>query len=59
MVDKLSPEDEKIVKEFENSMGVYKDFPKPGISFKDVAPSFLQPALCDQVVDVMLRQFKD
>lgn len=33
------------------------DFPQPGIVFKDITPVFLQPELCNNLVDAMARQF--
>lgn len=34
------------------------DFPKPGISFKDISPLFLQPQLLEQMLEASLEQLK-
>ena len=34
-----------------------KDFPKPGIIFKDITPILLDPALCLEVTDELYRKF--
>lgn len=34
------------------------DFPKPGIIFKDITPVFQHPELVDQIVEVLVGQFK-
>lgn len=34
------------------------DFPKPGISFKDIAPIFTKPALCNELVAYLANEAK-
>ncbi len=36
-----------------------KDFPKPGILFKDITPILLEPKLCREIVNEFIRQLKD
>jgi len=31
------------------------DFPKPGIQFKDITTLFLDPALCEEVLDELVK----
>jgi adenine phosphoribosyltransferase len=34
------------------------DFPKPGITFKDITPILKDPALCDRILDAFAEQLK-
>lgn len=36
-----------------------KDFPKPGILFKDITPILLDPRLCREIVNEFIRELKD
>jgi adenine phosphoribosyltransferase len=36
-----------------------KDFPKPGILFKDITPVFSDPALVNEMVQAIVTRFKD
>ena len=35
------------------------DFPKPGITFKDITPILKDPILCEQILDAFAEQLKD
>lgn len=41
------------------AIAVVEDFPKPGISYKDITPIFLRPDLCQEIVEAMRNAFKD
>lgn len=36
-----------------------RDFPKPGIIFKDITPILKDPVLCDGILDAFAEQLKD
>ena len=36
-----------------------KDFPKPGIIFKDITPVLSEPALVEEIVQAMVQPFRD
>jgi len=36
-----------------------KDFPKPGIVFKDITPILKNPALCTDIIDALAAQLED
>ena len=38
---------------------IVEDFPKPGISFKDITPILLNPALVQEVIEELARPWKD
>lgn len=35
-----------------------QDFPKPGVLYKDIAPLFLDPVLCNAMVDTLAEHYK-
>ncbi len=48
-----------IEQKLKSAIRIVKDFPKPGISFKDVTPIFLSPTLMRESVSAWVREFKD
>jgi adenine phosphoribosyltransferase len=42
-----------------NSLRDVKDFPKPGIIFKDITPILKDQQLCSEIVDEFVKQMKD
>ena len=50
---------EDIRKRLEHTIRDVKDFPKPGILFKDITPVLEDPDLCRDLVDFMAEQLKN
>jgi adenine phosphoribosyltransferase len=48
----ISPKDMVLI---ENSVGVYPDFPSPGISFKDLSPLYTSP----EIMEIICNYFED
>lgn len=48
-----------IIKKLQETIISVKDFPKPGIIFKDVTPLFAKPELVDEVIDVFADYLKN
>ncbi len=47
------------VKKLKETILAIKDFPKPGIIFRDVTPLFSQPELVNEVIDIFANHLKD
>ncbi len=45
--------------DFKSYVRVIEDFPKPGISFKDITPLLLDPAAFHAAIEVLARRFED
>ncbi|MDG1780387.1 MAG: adenine phosphoribosyltransferase [Flavobacteriales bacterium] len=45
-----------IEEQIKEAVRTIPDFPKPGISFKDITTLFLNPALCNEVLDELVKQ---
>jgi adenine phosphoribosyltransferase len=48
---------QQLVAHLEAQIRIVPDFPKPGISFKDITPIFAQPALVAQAADALAGAF--
>jgi len=48
--------DQSLYGELDRTIRAIPDFPKPGILFRDIAPIFLNPSLCEKTVDEMAKQ---
>ncbi len=44
-----------ILERIKNTVREVKDFPKPGIQFKDVSTIFLDQALCNDIIDSFIK----
>ena len=47
-----------IEQQIKNAIRDIPDFPKPGITFKDITPILKDPVLCDNIVDAFIGQLK-
>lgn len=45
--------------EIEQAISTIEDFPKPGISFKDITPILLDHNLCDRLTDALIEDYRD
>jgi adenine phosphoribosyltransferase len=48
-----------IAQQIKNAIRDIPDFPKPGITFKDITPILKDPILCEQILDAFAEQLKD
>lgn len=48
-----------LTEKIKNAIRDVKDFPKPGIVFKDITPIFYDQALCSEIVDAFVDIFRD
>lgn len=48
-----------LTEKLKNAIRDVKDFPKPGIVFKDITPIFLDAELCTQITDEIVRQLSN